>query len=57
MKDNDFRRGREIIGNNGFELRCLQCNRKQIIHVRRTDSYYCRQCGYEWKREVSPSKV
>jgi len=34
-----------------MEYRCPECKRKNILYRVRTNSFYCRNCGAEWKKE------
>lgn len=31
---------------------CPECNSKEVRHLKKTDSYWCRRCGNTWKRET-----
>lgn len=33
---------------------CPECNSKEVRHLKKTDSYWCRRCGNTWKRESQP---
>lgn len=37
-------------------LRCPRCNRLHILYQKRTNSFWCRQCGEEWTKGDKETK-
>jgi ribosomal protein S27E len=31
---------------------CPECNSKGILYQKKNKSFWCRRCGYEWKKQI-----
>lgn len=36
---------------------CPECESQNILFRKKTNSLYCRRCGYEWKRKLRKINV
>jgi len=34
------------------DLKCPDCGSKSVMFTKKNNSYWCRHCGFSWKKEV-----